>query len=59
MGGIIHTSLEILFLAGALMILAFLVYACLFWKFLNTIGWILVVTIRPEIILGFRFDTVP
>jgi hypothetical protein len=39
------------------MIFAFLVYAFLFWKFLNTTGGILVVTNRPKIILEPRFDT--
>jgi hypothetical protein len=57
MGAIVHTSLEILFLAGALMIFAFLVYAFLIWRFLNTTCGILVVTTRPGIILGSRFST--
>lgn len=57
MGGIVRTNLEILFLAGVLMILAFLVYAFLFWKFLNTTGEILVVTNRPIIILDPRSNT--
>jgi hypothetical protein len=57
MGVTIRTSLEILFLAGALIILAFLVYAFLIWRFLNTTCGILVVTTRLGIILGPRFDT--
>lgn len=57
MGATICTCFEILFLAGALMILALLVYAFLFWRFLNTACGSLVVTNWLAIILGARVDT--
>jgi hypothetical protein len=54
--GLVHTRLEILFLAGVLMTLAFLVNAVLFWMFHNNTGATFVVTARPGIILGPRYN---